>query len=354
MKNFKWLGLAVLVLSGAVQAASFDCAKAQSKVEKMICADAELSKLDEEMATVYQLVIPNVKDLEERKLLLVNQKKWLTSREWCDENAYEGGTCLGDIYSARIDSLRALVAKAKGKESSTAQRKPAYKVAHADPEYRKMCQEMVENLNSVSSTSPMICERMHNPRFTQFQPLVWRYWSVDEFKKRWPLLNEDKSLPYGRFSTESVLKAANEISLGTWGVGEISFSAPDENGIEGYLRLGIPPYQWPETYRLKDAENRKKLGMLKEYDYPTKDPGCSATEPVPLKENGAHVSSGVLDIARDAQLWLYTSDGQSRLISQRWRYIAPGFQWADLDMNSGSCVIRYLNPNALNVRVEEQ
>ncbi len=31
---------------GQVQAASFDCGKAGTQVEKLICADAQLSKLD--------------------------------------------------------------------------------------------------------------------------------------------------------------------------------------------------------------------------------------------------------------------------------------------------------------------
>jgi uncharacterized protein YecT (DUF1311 family) len=38
---------------GAVQAAIFDCAKAATETEKAICADPELSKLDEKIAKVY-------------------------------------------------------------------------------------------------------------------------------------------------------------------------------------------------------------------------------------------------------------------------------------------------------------
>src|SRR3990167_6280936 len=40
-----------LVPSIPAQAASFDCAKAATKVEILICADAELSKLDDELKT---------------------------------------------------------------------------------------------------------------------------------------------------------------------------------------------------------------------------------------------------------------------------------------------------------------
>lgn len=47
-------GLALAALSAAAQAASFDCGKARHKVEKAICADKELSILDDRMAEAYK------------------------------------------------------------------------------------------------------------------------------------------------------------------------------------------------------------------------------------------------------------------------------------------------------------
>ncbi len=51
----KQLALALLwfLITSAAQGAGFDCARAASKVEKLICGDAELSRLDEEMSSVY-------------------------------------------------------------------------------------------------------------------------------------------------------------------------------------------------------------------------------------------------------------------------------------------------------------
>jgi uncharacterized protein len=48
MKRTKWIFIGWLVCLTA-QAASFDCAKAQSKVEHLICDNPEISKLDEEL-----------------------------------------------------------------------------------------------------------------------------------------------------------------------------------------------------------------------------------------------------------------------------------------------------------------
>ncbi|MDB5805382.1 MAG: hypothetical protein JWN73_2704 [Betaproteobacteria bacterium] len=56
--QFGWIRdlAAILLLLGGVQvqAASFDCAKASAKVEKAICANPELSRLDERMAEAYK------------------------------------------------------------------------------------------------------------------------------------------------------------------------------------------------------------------------------------------------------------------------------------------------------------
>jgi len=43
----RWMGLLACLVMSQVQAASFDCVKAGTKVEKLICGDAQHSKLDE-------------------------------------------------------------------------------------------------------------------------------------------------------------------------------------------------------------------------------------------------------------------------------------------------------------------
>ena len=98
MKSFKSLGLAALVLSGAVQAASFDCAKAQSKVEKMICADAELSRLDDELGEAYEDALEgNPKATDVRNA----QKQWIKERNSCQDK-----TCLSALYRQQTTALR--------------------------------------------------------------------------------------------------------------------------------------------------------------------------------------------------------------------------------------------------------
>jgi len=80
-----------------VQAASFDCDKATTKVEKMICADAELSKLDEELAAVYKTALQNAQQTSSIQQV---QKQWLKGRNGCADAA-----CVKQAYEARLKEL---------------------------------------------------------------------------------------------------------------------------------------------------------------------------------------------------------------------------------------------------------
>jgi hypothetical protein len=51
-------GVSLVLLTANVAAAqSFDCSKASTKTEKMVCADAEIAKLDTQMALQYKLLL---------------------------------------------------------------------------------------------------------------------------------------------------------------------------------------------------------------------------------------------------------------------------------------------------------
>jgi uncharacterized protein len=45
--------LALLMMTGAAQSASFNCNLAKSRVERSICGNAQLSRLDESLASAY-------------------------------------------------------------------------------------------------------------------------------------------------------------------------------------------------------------------------------------------------------------------------------------------------------------
>ncbi len=81
----------------AVQAASFDCAKAGTKVERLICGDKQLSALDDELGSAYREAL-RVRWSE--KLLPDSQKAWLKERNGCST-----AQCVRDAYQRRIREL---------------------------------------------------------------------------------------------------------------------------------------------------------------------------------------------------------------------------------------------------------
>lgn len=86
-----------LFSSPAAHAASFDCARAAGKTEKIICADETLSQLDKDMAAAYRRAQDEGQDAA---TIAVMQKNWLAERNACDDLA-----CLRDSYQRRIDRL---------------------------------------------------------------------------------------------------------------------------------------------------------------------------------------------------------------------------------------------------------
>lgn len=89
------LGWMAMTLSA--QAASFDCRKAGTQIEKFICADAELSKLDEQLSAAYKTALQDEKQADTVKQA---QKQWIWGRNGCPTS-----DCLKKTYQARIHEL---------------------------------------------------------------------------------------------------------------------------------------------------------------------------------------------------------------------------------------------------------
>jgi uncharacterized protein YecT (DUF1311 family) len=77
--------------------ASFDCAKAATKVEKLICADAGLSKLDEDLNAAYKTALQDKKQSDSIKQA---QKQWVKERDGCVDV-----DCVKRAYDIRLSAL---------------------------------------------------------------------------------------------------------------------------------------------------------------------------------------------------------------------------------------------------------
>jgi uncharacterized protein len=101
------LPLTVLILVGThAFAAGFDCRKASTAIEKMICSDEELSQQDEQLAELYakSLAVVSYKDDLQRQ-----QRHWINK----ERNTCKDKDCLRLEYSSRIGILENTYAAAK-------------------------------------------------------------------------------------------------------------------------------------------------------------------------------------------------------------------------------------------------
>ena len=97
MKRIAWIALGWLPLLTIAQAASFDCEKASNHVEKLICTDEELSKLDEQMAGFYETALL---DKNWAGTVRQTQKQWLKERNSCSDAA-----CVKSAYLTRMRNI---------------------------------------------------------------------------------------------------------------------------------------------------------------------------------------------------------------------------------------------------------
>jgi uncharacterized protein len=105
--NFRHTATVFLFVAGSpflatpTQAASFDCAKAGSGVEKMICGDQALSALDSKQEIAYKGALAAARVAGDEAMLAKEQRNWLRyTRALCQDSA-----CLKQAYASRIEVL---------------------------------------------------------------------------------------------------------------------------------------------------------------------------------------------------------------------------------------------------------
>jgi uncharacterized protein len=101
MKLLNIVILATAAYAPFTQAASFNCAKAASQKEKLICADPALSRLDDDLGSAFARASTRV---GANNLVRAWQRDWLRSR---DVDDCADAACLRTLWSARIAQLDA-------------------------------------------------------------------------------------------------------------------------------------------------------------------------------------------------------------------------------------------------------
>ncbi len=100
MKRVAWVTFSwIALMFPTVQAASVDCGKAASTIEKLICGDEELSNLDEQLSKTYQQALARSGDDKQQEI--EEQRFWLKiNRMTCKDAA-----CIKETYLKRIQHL---------------------------------------------------------------------------------------------------------------------------------------------------------------------------------------------------------------------------------------------------------
>jgi len=88
----------LLLLGNAASATSFDCSKANTPQEKLICSDDSLSALDEQLARTYKERLNRSKDRDSERR---SQIRWLDEvRDKCSSK-----DCMRRAYEGRLKTL---------------------------------------------------------------------------------------------------------------------------------------------------------------------------------------------------------------------------------------------------------
>ena len=106
MNRLLILLVATLLFSHTAQAAkpSFKCTKGMHEAEELICQDADLARLDNNLTRLYNTLLKNTPK-REQAALKAEQRGWVKGRNECWKAANKKA-CIRDEYNARINELK--------------------------------------------------------------------------------------------------------------------------------------------------------------------------------------------------------------------------------------------------------
>lgn len=159
-----------------VQAASFDCGKAKTEIEKLICNNADLSKRDKILAAWYKGAL---RDEQQAETIRQTQKQWLKERNDCPDIA-----CLRRMYAQREEILQPLAfATAKpqffGPPPPNLSGQKTFKLEKETG--WSVCQDYVKSLEMLQpSKEALACETNLAPNMPQFSLPDWQELNIEE------------------------------------------------------------------------------------------------------------------------------------------------------------------------------
>jgi len=146
------IAVAWLMLPISTQAASFDCAKASTRIEEMICSNSMISSLDDDLELAYLRALERS---DNRSQVSSSLQQWLMDvRNPCPD-----AKCLLEAYVSQIEILNAI----SGRKCYWLE--PSHKRDGKWQEFEPVCRVLEENLNQFCDQPPMACELRIAPQF---------------------------------------------------------------------------------------------------------------------------------------------------------------------------------------------
>lgn len=216
------LAMSVIYASSSVRAASFDCTKARSPMEQLICADTELSSLDESLAKNYSLAKEKL-SLSAAKIFTAGQLSWLRFHSaYCFVNydtskadAAHAKRCLADAYSDRIKDFKTTGEFIKGFKAYTVV-DSAIRISAVEQSIYTVQRNYVQ-LDSVSAPAQSInrylafTDRIKLDEIRGSESYLVR---LTEFSNDWLQKAKQYDVMTGAYPTSGTLCSAYAISLG--------------------------------------------------------------------------------------------------------------------------------------------
>lgn len=143
MKRIIWVIFGWIVLFASAQAASFDCGKATTSVEKLICSSPELRIADIQLYELYSRAIRQSKNPDQ---IRSQQRQWLKNIRSGNKSA----TSLIIAYQERITQLESEITFVTCEGDDT-----RYCNAEINDDYNKTISDLVTLLSSRVSSSEM-------------------------------------------------------------------------------------------------------------------------------------------------------------------------------------------------------
>jgi len=200
--------------------ASFDCTKATTKVEKTICENKWLGRLDVDLSYYYKKVMVGLSQSESNNFLS-EQRNWIKERNKRCEGSRNTKSCLGSFYRKRVTNL---------------------KIRYEEP------------LLPISQELKNICGEISE--LTSFQRKKYG----DPIK----ILNSENNTRSYDINNDGINEIAQNCHGGTAHIPCIRFKLPDGT----ILRTDTINYEWKSywTYGLKIFNNNGKWYSLHSYD----------------------------------------------------------------------------------------